>query len=281
MTGDQKLKKANQALKSELEDLRQQIQKLSEELTKKTEHSEQDDSHGAEFLSPGRSKSVEFVSAKYDELVAFKSYATEELQKINSRLNTISEACDRIEKAVDTFEAYSYQFNIKITGMPPVTEHEDAEETTNLCLQLFKAIGVGDISINDIDIAHRVPPRKPSNRPSAIICKFTRRLAKDKVMAARKEVRNVHADQFDYEHDEVDLSHINLYDHLTPRLQTLLFEAKKIKAAKNFEFCWVKNGLVRLRETKTSPILKFSDMEQLDAWIIRNQAQIYGFSPQS
>lgn len=177
----------------------------------------------------------------------------------------ISDACDRIEKSIDTFQAYSYQFNIKIIGMPLVAERESSEQTANLCLQLFAALGVKDVSINDIDTAHRVPSRKPSNRrPNAIICKFVWRLAKDKVMAARKKVENLQADQLGFSAD-VDVTNVNLYDHLTPRLQTLLYEAKKYRDTNNFKFCWAKNGFVYLRKTETSSILKFSNLEELNA----------------
>lgn len=108
------------------------------------------------------------------------------------KLNSISDACDRLSKSIDSFEIYSYQFNVKITGLSLVAERESSEQTANLCLQLFRQMGVKEISINGIDIAHRVPARKPSNRPNAVICKFVRRLAKEKVMTARRAVRNRH-----------------------------------------------------------------------------------------
>ena len=48
---------------------------------------------------------------------------------------------------------YSYQYNLKIVGVPEVKEHESSQDTANLCLKLFSGLGV-DISITDIDIAH-------------------------------------------------------------------------------------------------------------------------------
>ena len=131
---------------------------------------------------------MEFVSDQYDDLVAFKVSASKELEEISARLDKISETCDHIQKSLDAFELYSYQFNIKIVGMPMVAEREHPEKTANLCLQLFSALGVKGVSIQDIDTAHRVPSMKPSNRPNAIVCKFVRRLAKDQVMAAWKKV---------------------------------------------------------------------------------------------
>ena len=55
-------------------------------------------------------------------------------------------------------------------------------------------------------------------------------------MAARRRLENLEASQLGFP-DDFDISHINLYDHLTPRLQELLFESKKYKNANNFKFC--------------------------------------------
>ena len=60
--------------------------------------------------------------------------------------------------------------------------------------------GVKDVSMQDIDIAHRVPARKASSRPNPIICKFVRRQVKESLMAARKEVSKVTSIQLGYEH---------------------------------------------------------------------------------
>ena len=72
--------------------------------------------------------------------------------------------------------------------MPMVAERETPEQTVALCRNLFSVIGVKHVSLNDIDIAHRVPTRRPSDHPNAVVCKFVRRLARDKIMVARKAV---------------------------------------------------------------------------------------------
>jgi hypothetical protein len=53
--------------------------------------------------------------------------------------------------------------------------------------------------LNDIDTAHRVPSRFASSRPKAIVCKFVGRLAKEKVIAARRNVGSVNAEQLGLE----------------------------------------------------------------------------------
>ena len=107
--------------------------------------------------------------------------------------------------------------------MPATTQNETSDQTVALCLRLFEALGVEDVSLNDIDIAHRLPSRSASNRPNAIFCKFTRRLAKGKVMAVRRRLENLEESQLGFP-DDFDISHINLYVHLTPRLQLKKFD---------------------------------------------------------
>ena len=270
MTGKEThLRKENQQLRNEIADLKKQLESLTVAIGNKGEDLAEraEGNHGGEAQSSSKEESVEFISAKYDDLVAFKKNATEELQKIKSRLNAISDACDRLEKSIDAFEMYSYQFNVKIVGLPLLAERETSEQTAYLCLQLFAKMGVKDISINDIDTAHRVPSRKPSDRPNAVICKFVRRLAKEKVMAARRTVRNIDAEQLGFS-PGIDVSHLYLYDHLTPRLQNLLFEAKKYKDANNFKFCWAKNGFIYLRKSEASTIHKFCNLDQLNSFML-------------
>ena len=92
--------------------------------------------------------------------------------------------------------------------MPPTTQNETSDQTVALCLRLFEVLGVEDVSLNDIDIAHRIPSGSASNRPNVIVCKFTRRLAKGKVMAARRRLENLEASQLGFP-DDFDISHIN------------------------------------------------------------------------
>lgn len=257
MTGADKLRKENQALRNEIEELTSKLQKVSDDLSKN-----QHGRHGERELSPGKAHSIEFMSSQYDNFIRFKEEAEKQIQKLISRVNEISTLCDCIRKSIEASEAYSYQFNIKIVGVPTVAERETAQQTADLCMKLFAALRVEEVSLNDIDTAHRVPSRVASNRPNAIICKFVRRLAREKVMAARRRVSNLNAEDLGF-NGTVDVSHINLYDHLTPRLQELLFQSKKFKDENNYKYCWAKNGFVYLRKTDTSTAVKLGSLEDL------------------
>ena len=48
-----------------------------------------------------------------------------------------------------------------------------------------------NISIQDIDTAHRVPQRNNAGNPKPIVCRFVRRLVKESLMSHRKEISDV------------------------------------------------------------------------------------------
>ena len=118
------------------------------------------------------------------------------------------------------------------------------------------------VDVKDLDTAHRVPAREASNRPNAIICKFISRLTRDEVMARRNEVRNLRPENLSFD-SSVNVDNIRLYDHLIPRVQELLFKAKKFQRDNGFAFCWAKNGSAFLRRTESSRIIKLSCIKDL------------------
>ena len=100
----------------------------------------------------------------------FQKTAKIELERFDKRLNSVEAKVDGITDARDNLECYSYQYNLKLVGIPEL-KAESSLETSELCVQLFKELGVTSISLEDIDIAHRVPSRNDS-KYKPIICKF-------------------------------------------------------------------------------------------------------------
>lgn len=86
-------------------------------------------------------------------------------KKIKAKLKDITSQVEPVPntKAIDDATTYSFQYNLKIVGVPQKNERETAEETTMLCLKIFSKIGL-NVSENDIDIAHRVPARSQYGR---------------------------------------------------------------------------------------------------------------------
>ena len=194
-------------------------------------------------------------------IILFKNNAIKEINDIKKQVTTISKKCEVIATSIHQIEDYSYQYNIKIVGMPQHDENESAEHTAELCLKLFTALGA-DVSMQDIDISHRIPARRQTGRPNAIVCKFVRRLAKERVFAVRKQINNINPQQLGLS-PGTHLNNLNIFEHLPPRLQELLFEANKYKQANNFKFCWTRNKAIYLRKSENDNVVKLVSLEQL------------------
>ena len=179
-----------------------------------------------------------------------------ELSRIGSELTKLYDKFEELDKALEELQEYSYAFNAKILGVPELSSTESAENTSNLCLRLFNAMGA-HVTLNDIDIAHRVMTRDSSRAgPKPNVCKFTRRLARNRVMAVRKE-----ADIGLSEED--DMSSARVVDHLTPRKHKLYADAKAFQQRYGYEFCWTKNATIFLRQTAESRPIKVRNASHL------------------
>ena len=114
-------------------------------------------------LDPKTSTSLQFYSQSYDDLNQFRLNANKEIEKLWSRLNLLSGQVEKVAITIEEIQRYSYQYNIKIIGLPETDVHESASTTAALCLSLFNAVGI-DICSQDIDIAHRTPTRRNAAR---------------------------------------------------------------------------------------------------------------------
>ena len=197
----------------------------------------------------------------------FKRYVNDKMSLIEKSVKHLSSQVDKISSSLDQVLEYSYSYNIKLVGVPELKQRESADETLQLCMRIFSSIGA-EIHPYDLDIAHRVPFRNATDgRPKPIICKFTRRIARDRVMASRREVTRINPAVIGLRENS-SLDRAAIYDHLSPRLQSLLSDAKKIKERYRFSFCWAKNSTIWLRKNESSrpvAIKNSSDLSTLTA----------------
>ena len=186
---------------------------------------------------------------------------------IEKSLERLSSQAEKISSSLDQALEYSYSYHIKLVGVPEVKQRESAGDTLELCMRIFNKSGA-EIHPYDLDIAHRVPSRNTSDgRPKPIICKFTWRIARESVMAARREVNSIVPADVGLR-ESSSLEHAAIYDHLSPRLQSLLSDAKKIKERFLFSFCWAKNSTTWLRKNENSrpiAIKNSTDLSSLTA----------------
>jgi predicted nucleic acid-binding Zn-ribbon protein len=140
-----------EALKSEFKRLEAGLESRESAIAKSKENHTSPDAE--------TEKSLEFMSHEYDELNNFRANAKQKFSALNTRLSELTENVDKISSAIYDLEQYSYSYNVKLIGIPESGRRESAIETSTACANLFKEIGA-DITIQDIDIAHRVPTKK-------------------------------------------------------------------------------------------------------------------------
>jgi hypothetical protein len=56
---------------------------------------------------------------------------------------------------------------------------------------------------------------------------------------------------------------ISMFDHLTPRLQNLLYEAKRFKTTKGYKFCWARNNQIYLRKSDYTGVIRIKTLQVL------------------
>jgi hypothetical protein len=258
------LRKANDALKDQLNEFAKEMLSMKAKI----------DKHGPP-LQPSaadleeQAKGLQYLSDEYDDIKSFKGSTEKELKCLNTKLTELMIKTDKLAAQIDSIEQYSYNYNLKIVGVPQISQRETAEDTASLCMKLFTRIGATNISLQDIDIAHRIPSRRSSDQPNAIICNFTRRLAREKVLSRKKATRSITSADLGLD-PSTQIEYIGIFEHLTPRIQQLLYQAKRFQAENNYKFCWSKSSCILLRKSDTSRIIKLQNMPDLE--------KLFGFS---
>ena len=107
-------------------------------------------------------RSLQYLSDDNDDLSASYSSVLVQLNQISHRLNVLSAQVERVANAINDAEEYSYQFKVKLIGLPELNPGDTAPDTSSLCVKLFQEMGA-EVSIVDIDIAHCASTRKESD----------------------------------------------------------------------------------------------------------------------
>jgi hypothetical protein len=75
-----------------------------------------------------------------------------------------------------------------------------------------------DISISDIDIAHRIPMRKAAgNHVNQAVCKFVRRMAQEKVLITRNNTSQISASDLKFP-PTIKVDRISIFSHFNPEV---------------------------------------------------------------
>ena len=104
------LKKTNQELKAQINVLSGEIENLKSQLGVNADDESTASQQNVEDHRPSTNEHSDFQSVQ--------TRAEAELKRLSARLAQVSAKVDEVGKAIDTIEEYSYQYNVKIVGVP-------------------------------------------------------------------------------------------------------------------------------------------------------------------
>lgn len=193
-----------------------------------------------------RSTLCEMLEKKLDEKLAI----------VHKLAHDVERMCQRVreqERQVEGFDSYSRRNNLVLHGVPMKANEDPLELVT----ELGEAIGI-PISPDNVDAAHRLPS-KNEKLPPPFIIKFVNRWRKERVMEKIKVLKPTAEMMGGSKSIKVFCN-----DHLTPKNQQLLMEAKKLK---DKFYVWSKNGNVLCKSksdgARTIRITEPGDIEAL------------------
>ena len=141
-----------------------------------------------------------------------------------------------LEETVNDLEQYGRRNSVRIFGIEE-NKNETCEETAKIAAEVLNH-HIPDLFIRrqDVDIAHRLPQKKPGPRPRPIIMKFVSRMTRDLAFRGRKHLKGT-----------------NLYinEDLTRVNQHILACVRK-KQSDEVESAWSNNGRIYYKHHEKS-----------------------------
>lgn len=209
------------------------------------------------------SKSISFLSTKYDDLLKNWNLQLEENQKLLKRVDSLENVLkekdikiSKLENKMVQLDQYSRNKNVEIHGVLSANN----ENCIQIVEQLASELNL-DISRDDIDIAHRLPTQS-GNRSQPIIAQFISRkkrnlfLQKKRLVVINRNISNVQIG-----------STIYINENLNKYVKNLLWQTRIRAKQYQWKYVWINNSKILIRKSDDAPIKTISSAEDLNTMI--------------
>ena len=210
-------------------------------------------------------KNLEDIKKKLKKLDTMEKSMTTQSKDIKSLMTEMASVkqenanlkteVNRLNYKVDELEQYGRRNNVEIHGIPEIP----AENLPDILTKIGEKLGC-EIQRSDIDVIHRLPGK--DNKPRPVIARLVRRSVRDALLKERFKLANVKTHQLDINVNEQNKIFIN--ENLTPDRRKLFYLTRQKKDEKDYKFAWIRNGLIFLRKTENSEVIKVTCMDDLD-----------------
>lgn len=195
-------------------------------------------------------ETVSSLSEFYDNM---KSKIDELEIKIDTERKNNAVYTKSLEDKLEKMEKAARSTCVEIRNIPVVKS-----ETKECLLNNIVKVGAilnAPIQPHEINDIYRVGPTESINR--TIIVNFTTTLKKEKFLRSYKTYNKGKSNngKLSTEHLKINGTPkpVFISENLTAKLKRLLFLAKDFASSNNYQFCWVTNGKIFLREKEGAP----------------------------
>lgn len=194
-------------------------------------------------------RAIEMFSEKYDELlkkVDSSNKTIEALQKrtreLEARLACKDEELEELRGTVSALEQYSRNKNVEIHGVA----QNDREDILDVVRSVATKLDLEPPSKDDIEAAHRL--NAPVGKIAPIIIKFREREMRDRWISKRKDLKG---------------ERIFINENLSRQMKKLRWCTKQAAKEKGYQFVWVQNGRILVRQKAGTPIIRVESERDL------------------
>lgn len=197
---------------------------------------------------------VTFLSQDCD---ALKTQITQlEMQLDSERKNSLI-VIKNLEEKIEKLEKGSRSACIEIKNIP-VNTQESKEQLLDTVTTTGSVINV-PIQRHEIKDAFRIGSTEKNNRP--VIIEFTTNILKEKFIRMYRKFNKDTKNRLSTEHLKISgpANPIFISEHLTPKMRRLYAMARDFASSNGYQYCWVTNGKIYLREKQGSPHILIKD----------------------
>uniref|UniRef100_A0A1E1WIH3 FP protein C-terminal domain-containing protein n=1 Tax=Pectinophora gossypiella TaxID=13191 RepID=A0A1E1WIH3_PECGO len=180
--------------------------------------------------------------------------------KVESEIAILRSTVNDLQYRLHQQQQWDRQQNLEVTGVP----ESKNENLIELTIKIAKLAGV-DLVREDIIHAVRIQPLVSNpKRPKSIVIKLNNRTHKDKILAGlhKKMLTTLDLSMS----MAGDNARVYVAEHLTVENKRLFKACRDARKAKDYKFCWVKNGRLFMRKNDTSPVIHIkqdTDLQKL------------------
>lgn len=204
--------------------------------------------------------SLNFLSEKYDSMLA-------QMQTLENEKKRDREHIIQLENKLEILERKSRASGVEIRNVPKnisdkfETKHDLSQLVKNLCTTL--KIELQEADIRDI---YRVHSNKEAIKP--IVLELSSVLVKEKLISAVKNYNKNKKTESKLSTVSLNIAGptrpIYVSELLTFKAQKLFFQAREFAKLKEYNYCWTSKGVVYLRKTENTPLVRIGSEEDLE-----------------